>query len=95
MIYVVSAVFNDKPSTKQADEAFDNAYAMGVDIFISADGGISKGIAFIDDTFSFTGMLVVFAKIFNMMSCRSFGIVPEQDYMDEINPNPSKLLNIF
>ena len=30
MFYAVSVVFNDELSVEQADQAFDNAYAMGI-----------------------------------------------------------------
>ena len=94
MLYAVSAVFNDEPSVEQADQAFDNAYAMGFDIAIVSNDGISKGVVFIEDEFSFADMFDMFAKIFDTAACRSFSIVPEQDYFDEVSPNPSKILNI-
>ncbi len=94
MLYAVSAVFNDEPSIEQADQAFDNAYEMGFDISIESSCGISKGLMFIEDEFSFADMFDVFAKIFDTAACRSFSIVPEQDYFDEVSPNPSKILNI-
>ena len=94
MLYLVTAVFNDEPSVEQADRAFDNAYAMGFDVSIASNGGISKGVMFIEDKFSFADMFDVFAKIFDTAACRSFSIIPEQDYFDEVIPNPSKILNI-
>ena len=95
MFYAVSVVFNDELSVEQADQAFDDAYAMGFDVSITSNDGVLKGVTFIEDEFSFADMLDVFAKIFDTAACRSFSIVPEQDYFDEVSPNPSKLLNIF
>ena len=94
MIYAVSAIFNDTITDERADEAFENAQNSGFDIFMVSHGDIAKGVLFIDDTYSFVGMLGIFQQIY-CMPFRSFSIMPEQDYMDEINPNPSKLLNIF
>lgn len=94
MFYAVSVVFNDELSVEQADQAFDNAYAMGFNVSITSNDGILKGIMFIEDEFSFADMLDVFADIFDTAVCRSFSIVPEQDYFNEVSPNPSRILNI-
>ena len=94
MFYAVSVVFNDELSVEQADQAFDNAYAMGFDVSITSNDGVLKGVTFIEDEFSFADMFDMFAKIFDT-ACRSFSIVPEQDYFDEVSPNPSKILNII
>ena len=95
MFYAVSVVFNDELSVEQADQAFDNAYAMGFDVSITSNDGVLKGVTFIEDEFSFADMFDVFAEIFDTATCRSFSIVPEQDYFDEVSPNPSKILNII
>ena len=67
----------------------------GFNVSITSNDGILKGIMFIEDEFSFADMLDVFADIFDTAVCRSFSIVPEQDYFDEVSPNPSKILNII